>query len=202
MRESETIRATAPTPRASALARRSPAPRRHRHAGFRRSSPSRRRLVRLLLCEFHGGSRRESDLPNGRRYPGRWRRPSRHPQSYRLRSGRSHARMDGAAQVGPTTTFSRPAYQCPGASPDSCFRWEEAAVLVTHGRSPIRSLHASQVVFSQLAAAVDSLCDVPGFGQLGGAVMSRIGIVMIDFGSQTGNSYLGSFLVMPMIVSL
>ena len=85
---------------------------------------------------------------------------------------------------------------------NSCFRWEEAAVLVKHGRSPIRSLHASQVVFSQLAAAVNSLCDVPGFGQLGGAVMSRMGIVMIDFGSQTGNSYLGSFLVIPMIVSL
>ena len=60
----------------------------------------------------------------------------------------------------------------------------------------------SQVVFSQLAAAVDSLCDVPGFGQLGGAVMSRIGIVMIDFGSQTGKSYLGSFLVIPITVSL
>ena len=75
-------------------------------------------------------------------------------------------------------------------------------MLVKHGRSPIRLLHVSQVVFSQLAAAVDSLCDVPGFGQLGGAVMSRMGIVMIDFGSQTGNSYLGSFLVIPMIVSL
>jgi len=76
------------------------------------------------------------------------------------------------------------------------------AVLVKHGRSPIRLLHVSQVVFSQLAAAVDSLCDVPGFGQLGGAVISRMGIVMIDFGSQTGKSYLGSFLVIPMTVSL
>ena len=82
------------------------------------------------------------------------------------------------------------------------FARKEAAVLVKHGRSPNRSLHVSQVVFSQLAAAVDSLCDVPGFGQLGGAVMSRMGIVMIDCGSQTGNSYLGSFLVIPMIVSL
>lgn len=72
---------------------------------------------------------------------------------------------------------------------------------VKHGRFD-RLLQVSHVVFSQLAAAVDSLCDVPGFGQFGGAVMSRIGIVMIDFGSQTGNSYLGSFLVMPMIVSL
>ena len=63
-------------------------------------------------------------------------------------------------------------------------------------------VQASQVVFSQLAAAVDSLCDVPGLGQLGGAVMSRIGIVMIDFGSQMGNSYLGSFLVIPITVSL
>src|SRR2546423_143504 len=64
------------------------------------------------------------------------------------------------------------------------------------------AVQASQVVFNQLAAAVDSLCDVPGFGQLGGAVMSRIGMVMIDAGSQTGKSYLGSFLVMPITVSL
>ena len=72
-----------------------------------------------------------------------------------------------------------------------------------HGRS-LRSgcAQASQVVFSQLAAAVDSLCDVPGLGQFGGAVMSRIGMVMIDFGSQTGKSYLGSFLVIPITVSL
>ena len=63
-------------------------------------------------------------------------------------------------------------------------------------------VQANQVVFSQLAAAVDSLCDVPGLGQLGGAVMSRIGIVMIEFGSQTGNSYLGSFLVIPITASL
>ena len=63
-------------------------------------------------------------------------------------------------------------------------------------------VQASQVVFSQLAAAVDSLCDVPGLGQLGGAVMSRIGIVMIDLGSQMGNSYVGSFLVIPITVSL
>ena len=46
---------------------------------------------------------------------------------------------------------------------------------VKHGRLPISLIQVSQVVFSQLAAAVDSLCDVPGFGQLGGAVMSRIG---------------------------
>jgi hypothetical protein len=52
---------------------------------------------------------------------------------------------------------------------------------VGHGRLPISLNQVSQVVFSQLAAAVDSLCDVPGFGQLGGAVMSRMGIVMIDF---------------------
>ena len=64
------------------------------------------------------------------------------------------------------------------------------------------SNQASQVVFNQLAAAVDSLWPLPGFGQLGGAVMSRIGIVMIDFGSQTGNSYRGSDFVMPITASL
>ena len=44
-----------------------------------------------------------------------------------------------------------------------------------------------QVVLIQLAAAVDSLWVVPGFGQPGGAVMLRIGIVMIRSGSHTGN---------------
>jgi hypothetical protein len=58
------------------------------------------------------------------------------------------------------------------------------------------------VVFSQLAAAVDSWCVVPGFGQLGGAVMSRIGIDRIELGSQIGKSYLGSFMVSPITASL
>ena len=85
-----------------------------------------------------------------------------------------------------------------------------ASVLKGSGRvlptrpPPVRqaSIQASQVVFSQFAAAVDSLCDVPGFGQFGGAVMSRIGVVVIYAGSQTGKSYLGSFLVIPITVSL
>ena len=40
-----------------------------------------------------------------------------------------------------------------------------------------------QVVLIQLAAAVDSLCPWPGFGQFGGAVMLRMGIVITRFGS-------------------
>ena len=56
------------------------------------------------------------------------------------------------------------------------------------------------MVLIQLAAAVDSLWVVPGFGQFAGAVMSRMGMVTIDFGSQTGKSYLGSFLVIPITV--
>src|SRR6266851_10235749 len=44
-----------------------------------------------------------------------------------------------------------------------------------------------QVVLIQLAAAVDSLCVVPGFGQFPGAVMLRIGMVMTRSESQTGN---------------
>ena len=45
-----------------------------------------------------------------------------------------------------------------------------------------------QVVLIQFAAAVDSLWVVPGFGQPSGAVMFRIGMVMIRAGSQLANS--------------
>src|SRR6266446_7470808 len=45
------------------------------------------------------------------------------------------------------------------------------------------------VVLIQFAAAVDSLWVVPGFGQPSGAVMLRIGMVMIRSGSQLANSY-------------
>jgi hypothetical protein len=45
-----------------------------------------------------------------------------------------------------------------------------------------------QVVLIQFAAAVDSLWVVPGFGQPIGAVMFRIGMVMIRAGSQLANS--------------
>ena len=51
----------------------------------------------------------------------------------------------------------------------------------------IQVLIFGQVVLIQLAAAVDSLCVVPGFGQPGGAVMLRIGTVMMRSGSHTGN---------------
>src|SRR5262249_38617318 len=44
-----------------------------------------------------------------------------------------------------------------------------------------------QVVLIQLAAAVGWLWPLPGFGQSAGAVMLRIGMVMIRSGSQTGN---------------
>src|ERR1700674_1240300 len=108
------------------------------------------------------------------------------------------------------TAKTAPATRLPtGLSRHRCivriFRATEkgAAVSMKHDRSPDEACaQLSQVVFSQLAAAVDSLCDVPGLGQFGGAVMSRIGIVMIDFGSQVGKSYLGSFLVIPITVSL
>src|SRR5205085_6065310 len=59
-----------------------------------------------------------------------------------------------------------------------------------------------QVVFIQFAAAVDSLWLVPGFGQPIGAVMFRIGMVMIRSGSQAANSYCGRFLLNPVTASL
>ena len=59
-----------------------------------------------------------------------------------------------------------------------------------------------QVVLIQLAAAVDSLWLVPGLGQPIGAVMLRIGIVMIRSGSQAANSYCGRFLLKPVTASL
>ena len=58
-----------------------------------------------------------------------------------------------------------------------------------------------QVVLIQLAAAVDSLWPWPGFGQFGGAVMLRIGIVITRFGSQVENWYSGKFLLNPMTES-
>ena len=51
-----------------------------------------------------------------------------------------------------------------------------------------------QVFLIQLAAAVDSLWPLPGFGQFGGAVMLRIGMVMIRFGSQDRERILGDVL--------
>src|SRR6266404_4945537 len=59
-----------------------------------------------------------------------------------------------------------------------------------------------QVVLIQFAAAVDSLWVVPGFGQPIGAVMLRIGMVMIRSGSQLANSYCGRFLLNPVTASL
>src|SRR5215831_16802639 len=68
-----------------------------------------------------------------------------------------------------------------------------------------REAHAEtfgHVVLIQFAAAVDSLWLVPGFGQPSGAVMLRIGIVMIRSGSQAANSYCGRFLLKPVTASL
>ena len=59
-----------------------------------------------------------------------------------------------------------------------------------------------QVVLIQCAAAVDSLWVVRGFGQPSGAVMLRIGMVMIRSGSQLANSYCGRFLLNPVTASL
>jgi hypothetical protein len=114
--------------------------------------------------------------------------------------------MDGFA--GSTTTGVHPP---PGRSIMARAHYRKSSVRpqwkrqrFVHGRSllGLGRAQANQVVFSQLAAAVDSLCDVPGFGQLGGAVMSRMGIVRIELGSQMGKSYLGSFFVIPITVSL
>lgn len=54
----------------------------------------------------------------------------------------------------------------------------------------------------QFAAEVDSLCVVPGFGQLGGAVMLRMGMETMVAGSHTGNGNSGTFLVIPITASL
>src|SRR5262245_56629474 len=59
-----------------------------------------------------------------------------------------------------------------------------------------------QVFLIQFAAAVDSLWPLPGFGQFAGAVMLRIGMVMIRSGSQTGNGYWATFLLNPVTASL
>src|SRR5882762_9688416 len=59
-----------------------------------------------------------------------------------------------------------------------------------------------QVVLIQFAAAVDSLWLVPGFGQPIGAVMLRIGMVMMRSGSHDENSYCGRFLLKPVTASL
>src|SRR5262245_42494551 len=58
------------------------------------------------------------------------------------------------------------------------------------------------VVLIQFAAAVDSLCPCPGFGQFGGAVMLRIGIVITRLGSQVENWYSGRSLLNPITASL
>src|SRR2546421_196396 len=59
-----------------------------------------------------------------------------------------------------------------------------------------------QVFLIQSAAAVDSLCPLPGFGQFPGAVMLRIGMVMTRSASQVMNGYSGLFLLKPVIASL
>ena len=43
---------------------------------------------------------------------------------------------------------------------------------------------------------------VPGFGQPSGAVMLRIGIVIMRSGSRIGNGYSGTFLLNPVMASL
>ena len=66
---------------------------------------------------------------------------------------------------------------------------------------PAQPMAFGQVFLIQSAAAVDSLWPWPGFGQLAGAVMLRIGMVMIRLGSQVGNGYSGLFLLNPMTAS-
>jgi hypothetical protein len=70
------------------------------------------------------------------------------------------------------------------------------------GRGSFHPIALGQVVLIQFAAAVESLWVVPGFGQPIGAVMFRIGMVMIRVGSQLENSYWGKFLLNPVTASL
>src|SRR6266849_7112213 len=78
-----------------------------------------------------------------------------------------------------------------------------AAIVVADVASATAQLMAfGQVFLIQSAAAVDSLWPWPGFGQFAGAVMLRIGMVMIRLGSQVGNGYSALFLLNPVTASL
>src|SRR5438874_887316 len=59
-----------------------------------------------------------------------------------------------------------------------------------------------QVFLIQSAAAVDSLWPWPGLGQLAGAVILRIGMVMTRSRSHVMNGYSGLFLLNPVTASL
>src|SRR5712692_5524650 len=78
-----------------------------------------------------------------------------------------------------------------------------AEIIIVDVASATAQLMAfGQVFLIQSAAAVDSLWPWPGFGQFAGAVMLRIGMVMIRLGSQVGNGYSGLFLLNPVTASL
>src|SRR6266446_601134 len=112
-----------------------------------------------------------------------------------------HSMQDtlGRGTLEPTTTHH------PDPLPASGRERGEGRVRVLLARTRTRSAHTvalGEVVLIQFAAAVDSLWVVPGFGQPSGAVMLRIGMVMIRSGSQLANSYCGRFLLNPVTASL
>ncbi len=83
----------------------------------------------------------------------------------------------------------RDAHPSPSLEPSDQRVKLQAAVSERHGRLPFcAQATLGQVVLIQLAAAVDSSCPCPGFGQLGGAVMLRMGMEMMLSGSHTGKS--------------
>src|SRR5262249_21149379 len=80
--------------------------------------------------------------------------------------------------------------------------WAGTAGSTITGRAKTYPTAFGQVVLIQLAAAVDSLWPLPGFGQLAGAVMLRIGMVIMRAGSHTGKGYSARFLLKPVTASL
>src|SRR6266446_2751176 len=116
----------------------------------------------------HAGMRRMSGINQRPDYPGRWFTEARN------------------------TIF---ACSSPIKTPRSVARAREFLAHTRAGQAHTVAL--GQVVLIQFAAAVDSLWVVPGFGQPSGAVMLRIGMVMIRSGSQLANSYFRRFLLIP-----
>ena len=188
----------------SGSARQSSAQRQRRHAPFPHRGLCRPPPDRPPRCGFRPGSRKGSDPLDGRRRLDRRRRAGRCPKPFRAaRNALATARRRGMRQANRRASSAGGPVKTPRHRQKSFVCWGKDAAVPGDTAAPRSGrAQATHVVFSQLAAAVDSLCDVPGFGQLGGAVMSRIGIVMIDFGSQTGKSYWGSFFVMPITASL
>src|SRR5215831_13757168 len=85
---------------------------------------------------------------------------------------------------------------------DSLSPWERAGVRgkrvpLTINMTLYQACSFGQVSSIQVYVAVGSF-----FGQLGGAVILRIGMVIIRVGSRMGNRYSGTFLLKPVTASL